>query len=94
MGHFGVHRILDRLKRNYWWKGMDTTVACGGHIDDHQTQLLTQLLNTTQFLLKCAYTHSHTHCTHTHFAQHIDKASFIEEQVKTNSGEEVSLHFF
>ena len=27
---------------------------CGGHIDDHQTQLLTQLLKTTQLLLKCA----------------------------------------
>ena len=27
---------------------------CSGHIDDHQTQLLTQLLNTTQLLLKCA----------------------------------------
>ena len=27
MGHFGVKRILDRLRRNYWWKGMDNTVA-------------------------------------------------------------------
>ena len=26
MGHFGPHRILDRLKRNYWWKGMDERV--------------------------------------------------------------------
>lgn len=27
MGHFGVHKILDRLKNNYWWKGMENTVA-------------------------------------------------------------------
>ena len=27
MGHFGTNRILDRLKRNYWWKGMDEQVA-------------------------------------------------------------------
>ena len=26
MGHFGVHRMLDRLHRNYWWKGMEETV--------------------------------------------------------------------
>ena len=26
MGHFGIHRVLDRLKQNYWWKGMDETV--------------------------------------------------------------------
>ena len=26
IGHFGVHRMLDRLRRNYWWKGMDDTV--------------------------------------------------------------------
>ena len=26
IGHFGVHRMLDRLRRNYWWKGMDETV--------------------------------------------------------------------
>ena len=26
MGHFGIHRVLDRLKKNYWWKGMDETV--------------------------------------------------------------------
>ena len=32
----------------------DHAKKCGGHIDDHQTQLLTQLLNTTQLLLKCA----------------------------------------
>ena len=24
--HFGVRRIMDRLKQNHWWKGMDTTV--------------------------------------------------------------------
>ena len=27
MGHFGIHRVLDRLKKNYWWKGMDETVS-------------------------------------------------------------------
>ena len=27
MGHFGTHRILDRLRRNYWWKDMDEQVA-------------------------------------------------------------------
>ena len=26
IGHFGIHRMLDRLKRNYWWKGMEDTV--------------------------------------------------------------------
>ena len=26
MGHFGIHRMIDRLQRNYWWKGMDDTV--------------------------------------------------------------------
>ena len=24
--HFGIHRMLDCLRRNYWWKGMDETV--------------------------------------------------------------------
>ena len=27
MGHFGIHRILDRLRINYWWKGMDDTAT-------------------------------------------------------------------
>ena len=27
MGHFGIHRILDRMRRNYWWKGMDATAT-------------------------------------------------------------------
>ena len=27
MGHFGAHRMLDRMRQNYWWKGMDATVA-------------------------------------------------------------------
>ena len=26
MGHYGIHRMLDRLRRTYWWKGMDETV--------------------------------------------------------------------
>ena len=26
MGHYGIHRMLDRLRRTYWWKGMDDTV--------------------------------------------------------------------
>ena len=26
MRHFGIHRVLDRLKKNYWWKGIDETV--------------------------------------------------------------------
>ena len=25
-GHYGIHRMLDRLCRTYWWKGMDETV--------------------------------------------------------------------
>ena len=27
MGHFGVQRVLDRLQRNYWWRGMGNTVV-------------------------------------------------------------------
>ena len=27
MGHFGVQRVLDRLKHNYWWHGMADTVV-------------------------------------------------------------------
>ena len=27
MGHFGVQRVLDRLQRNYWWRGMGDTVV-------------------------------------------------------------------
>ena len=27
MGHYGIHRVLDRLKLNYWWKGMEETVV-------------------------------------------------------------------
>ena len=26
MGHYGIHRVLDRMRLNYWWKGMDDTV--------------------------------------------------------------------
>ena len=26
MGHYGIHRMLDRLRRTYWWKGMDDRV--------------------------------------------------------------------
>ena len=26
MGHFGVHRVLDRMQKNYWWRGMGDTV--------------------------------------------------------------------
>ena len=25
MGHFGVKRVMDRLKKTYWWKGMEAT---------------------------------------------------------------------
>ena len=27
MGHFGVQRVLDRLQKNYWWRGMGDTVV-------------------------------------------------------------------
>ena len=27
LGHFGVQRVLDRLQRNYWWRGMGDTVV-------------------------------------------------------------------
>lgn len=27
IGHFGEHWILDRLRRNYWWKNLDLIVA-------------------------------------------------------------------
>ena len=27
MGHFGVERVLDRLQKNYWWRGMGDTVV-------------------------------------------------------------------
>ena len=26
IGHFGIHRMLDRLRKTYWWKGMENTV--------------------------------------------------------------------
>ena len=26
MGHFGVQRTIDRLKKDYWWRGMGDTV--------------------------------------------------------------------
>ena len=25
MGHFGIKRVMDRLKKTYWWKGMEAT---------------------------------------------------------------------
>ena len=25
-GHFGVQRVLDRVQKNYWWRGMGDTV--------------------------------------------------------------------
>ena len=27
LGHFGVQRVLDRLQRNYWWRGMGDIVV-------------------------------------------------------------------
>ena len=27
MGHFGVQRVVDTLRPNYWWKGMQEIVA-------------------------------------------------------------------
>ena len=27
MGHFGVHRVLDRLQKNYWWHDMGDDVV-------------------------------------------------------------------
>ena len=27
MGHFGVQRVLNRLQKNYWWRGMGDTVV-------------------------------------------------------------------
>ena len=27
MGHFGVQRVLDRLQKNYWWRGMGDAVV-------------------------------------------------------------------
>ena len=27
IGHFGVQRVLDRLQKNYWWRGMGDTVV-------------------------------------------------------------------
>ena len=27
MGYFGVQRVLDRLQKNYWWRGMGDTVV-------------------------------------------------------------------
>ena len=27
MGHFGVQRVLDRLQKNYWWRGMGDDVV-------------------------------------------------------------------
>ena len=27
MGHFGVQRVLDRLQKSYWWRGMGETVV-------------------------------------------------------------------
>ena len=27
MGHFGVQRVLDRLRKNYWWRNMGDLVG-------------------------------------------------------------------
>ena len=27
MGHYGVQRVIDMLRKNYWWKGLDETVV-------------------------------------------------------------------
>ena len=37
MGHFGIHRILDRMRRNYWWKGMDATATQVVNVENSAT---------------------------------------------------------
>ena len=33
MGHYGVQRTLDRLQKNYWWRGIgDTVVSTIKHV--------------------------------------------------------------
>ena len=53
-GENSVARLAPVTPLSYTYADRDAVSRCGGHIDDHQTQLLTQLLNTTQLLLKCA----------------------------------------